>query len=90
MGTLTSRRAGRPTAKGVVELLEVHETTDEVSVDFVRFLAAGEQAKGEFHCAECGYGVTVCRTLPRCPMCGNGSWEQSAWSPFARARSVLQ
>ena len=73
-----------------MELLEVKETADETSVDFVQFLAAGQQAKGEYHCAECGYGVTVCRTLPRCPMCGNGAWEQSAWSPFARARKVLQ
>ena len=46
--------------------------------------------KGEFHCAECGYGVTVYRTLPVCPMCGGGEWEQSAWSPLSRARSVLQ
>jgi rubrerythrin len=71
-------------------VLEVHGTTDDTSGDFVQFLSAGQQAKGEFHCAECGYGVTVWRTLPRCPMCGNDSWEQSAWSPFARARSVLQ
>ena len=71
-------------------MLDVHETTDDASGDFVQFHAAGQQAKGEFHCAECGYGVTVWRTLPRCPMCGNESWEQSAWSPFARARNVLQ
>jgi rubrerythrin len=70
-------------------VLEVNETADEASVDFVQFLAAGQPAKGEFHCAGCGYGVTVCRTLPRCPMCGNETWEQSAWSPFARARNVL-
>jgi rubrerythrin len=71
-------------------VLEVNETVDGESSGFVQFLAAGQQAKGEYHCAECGYGVTVCRTLPHCPMCGNGSWEQSAWSPFARARSVSQ
>ena len=46
--------------------------------------------KGEFHCAECGYGVTVYRALPVCPMCGGGEWEQSAWSPLSRARSVRQ
>ena len=47
---------------------------------------AGESAKGEFHCAECGYGVAVYRTLPPCPMCGEGRWEQTAWSPFGRSR----
>ncbi len=47
---------------------------------------AGGSAKGEFHCAECGYGVTVYRTLPSCPMCAGEVWEQSAWSPFARSR----
>lgn len=55
----------------------------------VEFYAAGQHAKGEFHCAECGYGVTIFRELPRCPMCGCESWEQSTWSPFARARSLL-
>lgn len=56
----------------------------------VRFLAAGQNAKGEFHCAECAYGVTVFRALPRCPMCGCEAWEQSTWSPFARARALVQ
>jgi rubrerythrin len=53
--------------------------------DFVEFVMAGVHVKGEFHCAECGYGVTIVRELPTCPMCGNESWEQTAWSPFARA-----
>lgn len=52
--------------------------------EYVEFWTAGQQAKGEFHCAECGYGVTIVRTLPVCPMCGGGSWEQSTWSPFSR------
>jgi hypothetical protein len=52
---------------------------------YVRFWGAGESVKGEFHCAECGYGVAVYRELPPCPQCGGTSWEQSTWSPFARA-----
>ena len=52
--------------------------------EYVEFWTAGQQAKGEFHCADCGYGVTIVRTLPVCPMCGGGSWEQSTWSPFSR------
>jgi len=58
--------------------------------DFVDFFSAGARVKGEFHCAECGYGVTVYRALPVCPMCGGEHWEQSAWSPLTRARSITQ
>jgi len=62
----------------------------EAPEDYVQFVPAGEHVKGEYRCAECGYGVTVYRELPRCPMCGNETWEQSAWSPFGLARNVLQ
>jgi rubrerythrin len=48
-------------------------------------LVAGVKVKGEYRCAGCGYGVTIYRELPRCPMCGSGSWEQLARSPFARS-----
>jgi rubrerythrin len=58
---------------------------DETREDFIEFLHAGAHVKGEFHCAECGYGVTIVRALPVCPMCGNESWEQTTWSPFGRA-----
>ena len=51
---------------------------------FVEFWAAGYQAKGEFHCADCGYGVTVYTPLPRCPMCSGKTWERSSWSPLSR------
>jgi hypothetical protein len=57
--------------------------------DFVHILSAGDRAKGEYRCCECGYGVAVWSELPRCPMCGGESWEQSAWSPFSRARSEV-
>ena len=66
---------------------EVGATPSEDLGDFVLFVSSGMHVKGEFHCAECGYGVTVCRELPRCPMCGGEDWEQSEWSPFGRARS---
>ncbi len=52
---------------------------------YVEFRTSGDTAKGEYHCSECGYGVTVFRSLPVCPMCGGKTWEQSAWSPFRRA-----
>ena len=50
------------------------------------FVDAGTEAAGEYHCADCGYGVTVRRLLPVCPMCRGRSWEDSATSPFARWR----
>ena len=68
---------------------ELHPAPGEPSGDYVDFVRSGASVKGEFHCAECGYGVTVYRTLPVCPMCGGEQWEQSAWSPLSRARSAL-
>jgi rubrerythrin len=61
------------------------ETTRAATGDFVEFWVTGQSVKGEFHCSECGYGVTIVRALPPCPMCGGTAWEQSAWSPFKRA-----
>ena len=57
--------------------------------DYVEFSTTGQSVKGEFHCAACGYGVTIVRALPICPMCGGRSWEQSTWSPFGRASALL-
>jgi rubrerythrin len=37
--------------------------------------AAGATERGEFRCAECGYGAIVQRALPPCPMCGAMTWE---------------
>jgi hypothetical protein len=37
-------------------------------------LVAGTAARGEFHCSECGYGITVHRALPTCPMCRGTEW----------------
>lgn len=68
---------------------ELHPTGGEPAADFVNFFSTGSRVKGEFHCAECGYGVTVYRVLPLCPMCGGTEWEQSAWSPLSRARNVV-
>lgn len=54
-------------------------------------LAAGAEARGEYRCTGCGYGVTVYRQLPRCPMCGaEEAWEQLDWMPpFAEPSRVL-
>jgi len=45
----------------------------------------GRGGENEYHCSECGYGVTVRRELPVCPMCDGTTWEQTAWRPFTRA-----
>ena len=57
--------------------------------EYVEFVSTGEPVKGEYHCTDCGYGVTVHRELPRCPMCGGRLWEQVDWSPFMRDRQPL-
>lgn len=67
-------------------MLEEARKTTADDGDFVEFAAAGAAARGAFHCAECGYGVTVYATLPVCPMCAGTSWEPVDWSPFTRAR----
>jgi rubrerythrin len=86
MGTLDIERDDSSDERGVSAMPDVSQDSSlETDEDFVEFLLAGVHAKGEFHCAECGYGVAIYRELPICPMCGNETWEQTAWSPFARA-----
>jgi rubrerythrin len=90
MGTLARERHDSSNVRGISTVQDVSQGSAtkveaEVEEDFVEFLLAGVRATGEFHCAECGYGVASYRELPVCPMCGNETWEQTAWSPFARA-----
>lgn len=61
------------------------ESSGDEEMGFVPFFQRGDSVKGEFHCSDCRYGVTTCRRLPRCPMCGGETWEQTAWSPFRAA-----
>ena len=49
---------------------------------------AGGRAKGEFRCAECGYGVVVSNVLPSCPMCHGDSWHPAPWRPFTRGAAT--
>ena len=48
------------------------------------FLEAGTRALGEFHCADCGYGVSVRSVLPQCPMCRGSQWEPPESSGYGR------
>ncbi|TML49130.1 MAG: hypothetical protein E6F93_05285 [Actinobacteria bacterium] len=53
--------------------------------DEIQLAAAGDHAKGEFRCTDCGYAITVCRELPPCAMCGCETWQAGLWRPFGRA-----
>jgi hypothetical protein len=44
--------------------------------------AAGAAARGEFHCGGCGYGISVRRLLPTCPMCRGTEWHPSPGRPL--------
>ena len=57
-------------------MLDEARKLDSTGGDFVEFVATGAPAAGAFHCAGCGYGVTVQATLPKCPMCGGTTWER--------------
>ena len=46
---------------------------------------AGSRAKGELRCADCGYGITVHRELPTCPMCRGIEWQRVPWRPYSRS-----
>ena len=37
-------------------------------------ISAGVPHRGDFECMSCGYGVSVWRALPTCPMCGAAEW----------------
>ena len=63
--------------------------SDVKSAEAVRGTAewrAGMRAKGEFRCCSCGYGVTVYRSLPACPMCHSEDWERVPWRPYSRSQ----
>jgi hypothetical protein len=66
----------------VVGSLEGLEVAEEPAT-----YVAGTRAKGEFRCAECGYGVTVYRALPACPMCQGAAWDRVPWRPYTRSYS---
>jgi len=88
MGNNPPARRQEAVGQKGVEVLE--PATPKMATDeFIEFFARGTAVKGEFHCSQCGYGVTVSSTLPRCPMCGGESWEQTPWSPFTRQHQSL-
>lgn len=57
-------------------MLDEAQGRAELDVDRVEFFDVGDGVGGTFHCADCGYGITVQARLPRCPMCDGPSWER--------------
>jgi len=53
--------------------------------DFAALFTTGTHGTGQYRCASCGYGITLHAPLPNCPMCKGETWEQAAWTPFARS-----
>ena len=39
-------------------------------------------------CANCGYGISVRREPPACPMCQTSRWEPGRWRPFTSLEDV--
>ena len=39
-------------------------------------------------CSNCGYGITIRREPPDCPMCQASSWEPGRWRPFSSLEDV--
>jgi rubrerythrin len=68
-------------------MLDENRTVDTTEADYVEFVSAGTAVVGAYHCAGCGYGVTLRSALPVCPMCAGKTWEQAPWSPFGRAHA---
>ena len=69
-------------------MLDDAQTLEPQGGDYVEFVPSGTAVIGAYHCADCGYGVTLRAALPRCPMCSGTVWEAAPWSPFGRTRSV--
>ena len=63
------------------EGLKVGVPASAVSADLVE---TGQMVAGPFRCVSCGYGVTVYRALPICPMCGGTAWQPAGWRPSGR------
>lgn len=69
-----------------IESRRAEDATRGVEGDPV-FLAAGSAARGDYRCAECGYGIIVRAVLPECPMCRGAEWERPSTSPHGPARA---
>lgn len=68
---------------GVTGSMQLESRRAEAVADAPTFFEAGEPARGEYLCSNCGYGIAVRAALPECPMCRGGVWEEPSTSPYA-------
>jgi rubredoxin len=62
----------------------------DLAVSFARPPRPGAAVRGDYRCAECGYGVRVRRQLLRCPMCGATAWEKAPGRSWSRRFDVAE
>jgi hypothetical protein len=84
---MLSRVGGPTTREGSV--IEDVRPFEDAPDGFVVLHAVGTKVAAACRCSECGYGVAVFRTLPRCPMCGGESWEEEAAHPVGHTVAEL-
>jgi rubrerythrin len=78
MGKSAARRARTAAGDERGDMAEGVGIESLDAAGYVQFVAAGDEGSGQFSCADCGYGVSVQRRLPLCPMCGGAAWEEAA------------
>jgi rubredoxin len=83
------RGSGAATLQSPSEERPVESTLNKEGLAADAEWIAGARAKGEFRCGGCGYGVTVYRSLPVCPMCHGTEWERVPWRPYTRVVSPM-
>jgi rubredoxin len=86
---MLSRGSGAATLQSPSEERPVESTLNKEGLAADAERLAGARAKGEFRCGGCGYGVTVYRSLPVCPMCHGTEWERVPWRPYTRVVSPM-
>jgi hypothetical protein len=65
--------------------MQIESRRFEAPLDAPTFFSAGIEARGEYRCAGCGYGISVRSLLPVCPMCRGDVWEEPGGSPYGHA-----
>lgn len=73
---IVSRMTGKVFRRGSVEMVALVEGMARQPSQFESGLGVGDIAFGDYVCGSCGYGVSVFRVLPPCPMCRGSAWRR--------------